>query len=269
MPTPPPDRCVGRLCETQRELARSLRAGATSDGAAAPLFIAPPPVGVHDRLAVYRNNTRQFFRTALELTYPVLVRRVGTEYFRHLAHEYRECHPSRSGDLHWVGQAFPAWLEQRLRATDYAWLADLARLEWACEEAHAAGAEPAATLESLGRVPAESLDGARVQLQPSLRLVESPWPVWSVWQANQGEHAGAPVDLQAGPEHCACACTDDRVAVYRLDAEHYAALARLAGGAPLAEAAATAASGPDALARVLGWAFGAGLVVAVSPCGPA
>ncbi len=252
------------LRDNQREFTRVLRAEATSTRAAA-LFVEAPPIPAADRVAVYRNNAREFFRTALALTYPVLLRRVGDDYFRQLARDYREAHPSRSGDLHWVGAAFPDWLATRLQGGDYAWLADLARLEWACEEAAAAAVEPAATVDTLGTLPPDALDSARLGFQPSLRLVESQWPVWSVWQANQGEGAAAPVDLALGPQCCACACLDDRVVVYRLDAEDYGVLAALHAGATFGDAIAQARSNADTLARVLNWAFDAGLVVAVNP----
>ncbi|MDH5246470.1 MAG: DNA-binding domain-containing protein, partial [Betaproteobacteria bacterium] len=74
---------------------------------------APPSDGAPDfdeRFDAYRNNAWQFFAAALEQTYPVVQRRVGNEFFRQLAREYRAVHPSRRGDLHWVGVAFPAWL---------------------------------------------------------------------------------------------------------------------------------------------------------------
>ena len=261
----PPDAAVRGLRDTQREFGRSLLRGDASATPApgAAMLVETPPIAIEDRIAVYRNNTRQFFRSALAATYPVLLRRVGDEYFRQLTHDYREFRRSRSGDLHWVGAAFPEWLATRLQGGDYSWLADLARLEWACEEAAAARLETAVAVDALAAVRPETLDDVQLRFQPSLRLAASGWPVWSVWQANQGETAGAAVDLELGPQHCACACLADRVVVYRLDADDYRVLAALCAGAALAEATAEAGASAEALARVLGWAFGAGLVVAL------
>ncbi len=86
---------------------------------------------------------------------PVTQRRVGADFFRQLAHEYRARHPSRHGDLHWIGEAFPAWLASRMAGTGYEWLADLARLEWACEESAPQRICEPAGLESLGRFDAD------------------------------------------------------------------------------------------------------------------
>jgi Putative DNA-binding domain len=228
--------------------------------------IAPFDAGIE----VYRNNAWQFFHTALERTYAVTQRRVGVDFFRQLAHEYRAQHPSRHGDLHWIGEAFPAWLARRLAGTGYDWLADLARLEWACEEsASAAFADPVG-VESLSRFDADSMPGLALVLQPSLRFVASAFPIWSVWQSNQAEVAAPPVDLATGAEHCVVACVADRVAVYRLDPVDHRLLQHLCDGLSLAGAIAAASTEADSLGRLLGWALGEGLVVqVVSPSAPA
>ena len=128
------------------------------------------------RLRVYRNSSRLIQREALSRTYSVLRRRVGDEYFAQLARDYLAAHPSPSGDLHWIGAAFAPWLADHLGEGDYRWLADLARLEWACERALAAADAAPLALQSLGRVPAERLDAAVLRLHPSLQFVSSPWP---------------------------------------------------------------------------------------------
>ena len=243
----------------QAAFGRSLRSKSANDAAA---FDA----GVD----VYRNNAWHAFLTALERTYAVIQRRVGADFFRQLAHEYRARHPSRHGDLHWIGEAFPAWLAHRMAGTDYEWLADLARLEWACEESVAAAHLEPASLESLGRFDVAVLPHLGLMLQPSLRLVASPFPIWSVWQANQHEAAASPVDLDAGAEHCVVACVADRVAVYRLDQADHRLLQHLCDGQSLAAATDAAAADSDALGRLLGWLFAEKLVVqVVSPSAPA
>lgn len=262
MPTPP-DTALS-LRELQREFAQALqRRSASAPEVQAFTAARDPATAV--RLDVYRNNARQFFRTALELTYPVVRHRVGDAFFRTLAEEYRSAHPSRRGDLHWVGAAFPAWLAERLAGTDHAWLGDLARLEWLCEESVAAPNEIALSLAQLAAVPADQLDALRLALQPSLRLLQSPYPLWSVWQANQGEQAGAPVDLDLGPEHCVVACNDERASVYRLDPGSFRLLQALVAGLTLGAAMERASVDAETLATLLGWAFNEQLVVALSP----
>jgi hypothetical protein len=222
-----------------------------------------------ERFDAYRNNAWQFFAAALEQTYPVLQRRVGAEFFRQLAREYRSAHPSRRGDLHWVGAEFPAWLDSRMADSGYAWLADLARLEWAVSESVVAAAAPVADLAALHSASPDALADLRLVLHPSVRFVTSPFPVWSIWQANQQDEA-PPVDLAQGGEHCIIACVEDRPVAYRLEAADYQLLARLGRGDSLGEALDASDTGPEVLGRVLGWAFVEQLVARViSPSAPA
>jgi hypothetical protein len=212
------------------------------------------------RLRVYRNNARAHFTAALQGTYPVVKRRVGDEFFAQLADEYRRVHPSQRGDLHWVGAAFPAWLVARLQGTDYAWLAELARLEWACEESLVAPGAPALALAELGRVPPESLERTGLDLHPSLRLVESAVPIWSVWRENQPEAAGRPVDLATGPERVLLSCASGGLELHRVPEVDFRFIAELASAAPLGAAVERSGLPVEQLARSLGWLFDEHLV---------
>ena len=91
--------CSGNCVASLRELQASFAAALRDDSAACAVL-------PRENLAIYRNNAAISFRSALSLSFPVLRRRVGDDYFRQLAMRYRQHHPSRSGDLHWVGQGF-------------------------------------------------------------------------------------------------------------------------------------------------------------------
>jgi len=225
-----------------------------------PEIGGPPGITPSARLDVYANNTRYFFGLALERTYPVSRHRVGDEHFQQLTHDYRIAHPSSRGDLHWIGESFPQWLEERTRGTQYEWLADLARLEWACERAWAAADGLPLPLTCLGDVPPEQLHALVLSLHPSVRLVDSAYPVWSVWQANQGTVAGPAVDLAAGSEHCVVACVDDSVVVYRVASADYGLLENLASGATLGAAIVATEYELAGLSHLLAWLFNERLV---------
>ena len=261
MSSPPEPR--DGLRRAQQRFAAATRGGATEG------FVGPPAVAIADRLGVYRNNAWQFFLGALGLTYPVLRRRVGEDYFRQLAHEYRRSHPSNRGDLHWAGAAFPQWLAEHLAGSEYCWLADLARFEWACEVALAATWLPPVAPDGLAGLEPAVLAQTSLQWQPSLQLVASRFPVWSVWQANQGDETARAVDLSAGAEHCAIVCTDSGLTTYRLEAADYALLQALCAGHTLADVVEATAATAESLTRVLGWAFAEELVTGVSPSVPA
>lgn len=260
----PPD--VLPLAELQARFAAALHAGAAQpDGRAAALAecIVDDGLAPAARVQVYRNNVRAMFEGALARTYPVLRQRVGEDYFARLVAEYRQAHPSPSGDLHWTGRRFPEWIGSRMAGTDYAWLADLARLEWACEEVLVSRWLPPAPAGSLARVPPEHLADTLLSLQPALRTVASAFPVWSVWQANQPGARGDAIDPSLGPQRVVVAPDADGLALHTLAAEQFGFVEQLAAGRTLGQALEASGLAIEQLAETLAWLFGAGLVTAV------
>jgi len=216
------------------------------------------------RLGIYRNNARALFDGALERTYPVLRRRVGEDYFRQLAHGYRERHPSRSGDLHWVGEQFARYLADTEAGTGYAWLADLAELEWACECAFIAAREPPVDAQVLVRLAPDDLAQARLRLQPSLHCVASSFPVLEVWRANQPGADGHAVDLSRGGQCVLVSCGPEGPELAEVSRIALEFTRRLQSGTPLGAAVEDSgldlAELPDVLARL----FSGGLVNGVT-----
>jgi hypothetical protein len=247
---------VASLRETQRAFAAALRSG--ESGAELGALLVRPVAN----LGVYRNNAEWQFRHSLSLSFPVVRRRVGDDYFRQLAFHYRARFPSRSGDLHWVGRSFPAFLAEHLAGTDYAWLAGLADLEWSREQASVAEVRPAIGAEALARFAPEHLAELVFELQPSLFLGVSIFPVLAVWQANQ-EDGAPPVDQSVGEEHYMVRMRDDNVDTAALPAALFAFLRELKVGVSLGEAMSAAGLDESGLLSALQFVFSEGLVVAV------
>lgn len=221
-----------------------------------------------ERLQVYQNNSRAMFEGALERTYPVLRRRVGDEYFRQLAHGYRERHPSQSGDLHWVGRHFPGYVADLQAGTGYEWLAELATLEWACETALVAAHEAPVAVEALAQLEPGNVEDVRLRLQPSLVCVSASVPVLDVWRANQPDADGRSVDLAKGAQHVLVGCSETGLELRETDATVMEFTRALQDGATLGEAVDRSGLGLDALAATLGMLFAARLVTAIAPPQP-
>lgn len=252
---------MASLREIQRGFAAALR----------PREISPAPQlpGVRPscNLDIYRNNSDWQFRNSLALSFPVVRRRVGDEYFRELAFHYRARFPSRSGDLHWVGRDFAGFLATHLAGGDYAWLEDLARLEWAREQAAVTEVRPSLNVDVLATFAADQLGDLVFELQPSLFLGESRFPVVSVWRANQSESA-PPVDQSVGPEDYLVRSRDDGVEVVRLERPLFEYLSALRARSPMAEAMSLAGLDEAGLLSALRFAFGEGLVTGVDRPAP-
>ena len=216
------------------------------------------------RLSIYRNNARAMFEGALERTYPVLRRRVGEDYFRQLAHGYRERHPSRNGDLHWVGEHFARYLAESEAGTGYAWLAELAELEWACERAFIAAREQPVDAHALVRLAPDDLAQARLQLQPSLHCVASSFPVLEVWRANQPDAEGHAVDLSLGGQCVLVSCGPDGLELVEVSRDAFEFTRLLQSGTPLGTAVEQSGLDLAGLPGVLASLFSSGLVTGVT-----
>lgn len=247
---------MSSLRELQAAFAAGLRGG-PAEGIAAE--IVGNGVDAALRLEVYRHNSAAVFEAALGQTYPIVKRRVGEAHFGHLAALYRQAHPSRSGDLHWAGRRFAAFLAERFAGTAYAWLADLARLEWLCEEALVAAHAPPVPPDVLRGLAPDAFDSVRLSLQPSTRCASSVYPIFTIWRDNQSAEA-APVDLDRGAEHIVLHCARDGLRLYARSAAEVTFVERLAAGASLGDAFEDSALSPDAVRAALVWLFAEGFV---------
>ena len=198
---------------------------------------------VAERIDIYRNNLREGFIQALGLGFPVIERLVGTDYFRQLALDFQRVQPSRAGNFQRIGSPFAAFLRERFAETEYAYLSDVAALEWAHEEVLiAADAEPI-SVDALRDVDPADYELLRFELHPACRLVQSAYPIIRIWRANQPDTpADEVIDLRAGGENVLVLRTPENIEFHRLPAGELAALAAFARGLALGEALEAAQS---------------------------
>ena len=251
------------LAETQSGFARAL----CEAQAPPPAGLSPPPVaGRSRRFDVHRNNRASSLIDALQACFPAVRRLVGDDFFRAAARAYVGAEPPRSPVLLHYGGTFAAFLAAFPPAAPVPYLGDVARLEWARQEAlHARDAAPAG-IERLAELAPEEVPRARLGLHPSLGLLRSPWPVVSLWSASAGGGADGKVDLRRAEEALVLR-PRLRVLVRALPPGAFEFIRRLRGGATIARAAGGCAGGaPEAfpLSSRLRGLFDAGAVVSVS-----
>lgn len=150
-------------------------------------------------LAVYRNNYRVGLIETLRMIYPVCGQIVGTEFMTGLAREYSKQHASHSGNLHEYGGLFGDFLQAFPPAQTLPYLADVARLEWAVHRSYYAIDQQALTAVALVDVAAEQYGDLHFSLCRSCHVLDSPWPVASIWQGHQPGHT-LQVNLYSGGE---------------------------------------------------------------------
>ncbi len=136
------------------------------------------------RIQVYRNAVRGNQREAMAAVYPVVQALVGQAFFNEAADQCLFAHPSTSGDLHDLGAELPGFLREYSHAETLPWLGDVAALEWALHRAfHAADAQPI-EVTALAQVQAEDMDRLILLTAPGVALIDSGWPIQSIWRAH-------------------------------------------------------------------------------------
>lgn len=227
------------LRELQETMARSLLEG----------FKAPPPPGLiagdtaraAARFMIHRGNVVESLANALGHTYPAVKAISGDGNFRVLAAGFVRAFPPARPELMSYGGGFAEFVGGHAAAlSDFPFLADLARLEWAMNESYYAGDAPVLAAETLGAVAPERLPALRLAFHPAARLVTSAHhPIYTIWAAAT---AGDPLPNPL-PEHgeaVLVARPSGPIEAFRLDAGETVFLGAAAAGAPLGKALASA-----------------------------
>ena len=232
------------LRETQRAFGRAVLSG---NAACMAALVREDGLSAAERVRIYVNNSRIGFEQALAATYPVIQRLGGVEWFTQQAGAYQLRFPSRCGDLQYVGQRFPEFLQAELSESAYAYFADVARLEWAYQESLVAAEGPDLDLLALGAIPETDLAHICFVPHPSLRLLASEFPVLAIWQANQAENEvdGAEVTFGGCPDRLVVIRRATHVELRRLADADFALLEQLCLGISLGAAADALAATHD------------------------
>ncbi len=226
------------LHEVQRAFSRSLLSASAPETGD---LVRPNGLTSARRVQVYRNNVFASLTEALRAVYQVVERLVGEGFFRYAAHRFIVGHASRSGNLHRFGREFPQFLTKFDPAAALAYLPDVARLEWASHEVYHAAALPPLDIRRLHTVDSNDYHRLRFRLNPTTRLIDSPYPVLRILEANQNDTGdAATVDLAAGGERVLVMQQDTELKLQRLGAGDYAFLSALGRDCSLGESAAAA-----------------------------
>ena len=180
--TPPLDTALAHEAQRQALLLRALWRRAPDTALSGWLRDAPPRAA--RGLSAYRANGAAIAARSLAAAFPTVAQLVGDESFDALAAAFWHACPPTRGDLAEHGADLPAFIAADAQLADVPWLADSARLDWAVHraESSADAQNPPAGLERLGTDDPATLC---LSLQPGVALVESRWPIASVWQAHR------------------------------------------------------------------------------------
>ena len=134
-------------------------------------------------LQVYRANAHALAARALQTPYPVTAQLLGDEAFAMLARDLWQEHPPEHGDLAQWGSALADWMGQAGALTailsDYPYLCDVARIEWALHQC-AVAADATLDTASFTMLTTHEPFQVRLRVPPGSQLLHSAWPAASI-----------------------------------------------------------------------------------------
>ncbi len=191
------------LAQTQRLLWRLITApegaasglaqlGAADRTVAGSLVAGDQRLDALQRVDIYANMYFYRLHDALKEDFGAVAALVGPDGFHNLVTDYLIAHPPSHYSLRYAGAQLPDFLRHYTAAQDWPYLADVSALEWAILDAFDAPDAPVVEAQMLASLPAERWPGLRLQLNPSLRLLDLSWPADDIWKrARQGDAVAA------------------------------------------------------------------------------
>ncbi len=164
-----------------------LRALWRDDAALQGWVRAPARASAAQGVATYRANAGALAEGALGSAYPTLAALIGAGSFAVLARHFWHAHPPVRGDFGQWGEALPAFIADSEQLASEPCLADSARLDWAVHAATRAGDANAAWPPALDALATTEPSQLRLQLSPGAAVIESRWPIVTIWQAHHGD----------------------------------------------------------------------------------
>lgn len=191
------------------------------------------------RYNVYRNNVTVSLTEAMADIFPAIVKLTGEVFFEAVAREYVRAHPPSSPLLFEYGHDFAAFLSDFPPVASLPYLPDVARLERAWLTAYHAADDPPLDPAKLAVVPADQVGDVRFVMHPAFAVIDSQFPLHSIFMMNRDFTPLAPVDMAAGEPALVTRPGAD-IHVTKLTAADAVFFVQIAGGATLSEAAVAA-----------------------------
>jgi hypothetical protein len=189
-----------RIREIQSRVLAALRA---PDGLAEPidrdLFVAPRGGSFERRWAIYRNAYLVRLAEAIENDYPAIERITGHDAFQGLCRRYVMEFPPHSHDIGRAGERLADYLPTDPVTTALPFLPDLARLERALADAMVSADVESLQWEEISGMPVERFATLPLCPAPATVLIESRWPVPSLWLAKDQPNDAIDIALEGHP----------------------------------------------------------------------
>ena len=179
------------LRELQHSFFRSL---ATSPGASSgfePILLnhveGNTNLGSEERINIYAQMYFARLVEVLSQNFPRVFDILGFERFQDVVRAYITQQPSVYPTIQDVGEHFTDFVSAHEVGETWPFLGDLTRLEWLRLEVFDAPDAESLRLEDLQTIPADDWPELQFQLIPASQILDSTWPIHSLWLAEDAE----------------------------------------------------------------------------------
>ena len=266
-----PSSMEGHQCHlTANELAEEHAVGNVQQSVTRFDPIASMRISVRPRPGLERNDgvkshsSHTSIIEVLAARYPVIRRLVGELSFRIVARRFILSEPPSIAISPSYGDNFPRFLRGEGNAASFEYVADIAELEMVRGKARRAPDVRPLAAEALLPLRAQRLSGLRITLHPSVCLVQSRFPIVTIWENNQSGDESGMIDRWSA-EAALVARPFLAVEVHRLPPGGYAFFRALSEGQTVTTAvrAATAAASKFDVASNLALLIDANVTVGI------
>lgn len=192
------------------------------------------------RLGIHRHHMLSSLSRALGETFATVQALVGPDFFRQLAQAFVAQHLPAQPVLAEYGEAFPEFIAVRENSHGLAYLADVARLDWALNAAFYSRRGIRLAAADLAALPAEQLPSMSLVLAPGTAVVRSRYRLDRIWQASQPGASDQAVDAEQGAVCLLVLRRPDDAGFVALGTGEAAFVSALGGGLSLEEATGAA-----------------------------
>ncbi len=161
-----------------------------------------------NRLNIHSNNYRESLSSNLASHFPALEAYVGLEFVRGALKEFCTESPPISASLASYGFEFAEFLGNHMVSEQIPYISDIVRLEWAMHELQIV---PEIAYDS------ELHEGNECAVSDNVRVIDSDFPLMTIWSAAMGHIPAESVNLDQGGQMVAVLLKKAEISLMSLD----------------------------------------------------
>ncbi len=191
-------------------------------------------VSGQERLQVYAEGYTARIRESIAEVYEAVRHALDAEVFDELCRAYAERTHSDDYNLNHAGKNLEEFLRTSSLSKEAPFLPDLAKFEWSLWEAfHSFDESATFTHSDLAKMPSEDWERSTLVFQPSVRLLDSAWPVLDLWKTRRESSELKKVRLNSNPQKVLIGRRGDQVRCELLGLEQFRLIQGLLAGKSL------------------------------------